>query len=62
MTMENRIRILLLLISINFFISFGPARLAGPFEMKKLINIKQYSDSILHCHVFLMHHFEEKVF
>ena len=30
--------------------------------MKKLIDIKQHSDSIFHCHVFLMHYFEEKVF
>ena len=30
--------------------------------MKKLIDIKQYSDSIFHCHVFLMHYSEEKVF
>ena len=40
----------------------GPASRAGPNEMKKLIDIKQYSDSIFHCHVFLMHYFEEKVF
>ena len=29
--------------------------------MKKLIDIKQYSESILHCPVFLMHYFEGKV-
>ena len=31
--------------------------------MKKLIDIKQHSDSIFHCHVFLflMHYLEEKV-
>ena len=32
-----------------------------PFEMKKLIDVKQYSDSIFHFHVFLMHYFEGKV-
>ena len=30
--------------------------------MKKLIDIKQYSDFIFHCHVFLMHYFGEKIF
>ena len=30
--------------------------------MKKLIDIKQYSDSIFHCHVFLMRYLEEKDF
>ena len=30
--------------------------------MKKLIDIKQYSDSIFHCHVLLMHYFEDKFF
>ena len=53
------------LISINFFsfqkVSFGPASRAGPNEMKKLIDIKQYSDSIFHWHVFLMHYFGEKI-
>ena len=48
--------------SINFSISKGPASRAGPFEMEKLIDVKQYSDSIFHCHVFLMHCFKEKVF
>ena len=43
-------------------VSFGPASRAGPNEMKKLIDIKQYSDYIFRCHVFLMHYFEEKVF
>ena len=38
-------------------VSFGPASRAGPNEMKKLIDIKQYSDSIFHYHVFLMHYF-----
>ena len=33
-----------------------------PFEMKKLIDIKQYSDFIFHFYVFFMHYFEEKVF
>ena len=41
--------------------SKGPASRARPFEMKSLIDIKQYSDYLFHCHVFLMHYFGEKV-
>ena len=47
---------------LTFFISKGPASRAGPFEIKKLIDIKQFTDSIFHCRVFLMHYFEERKF
>ena len=39
----------------------GRGKSRGPAG-RGLIDIKQYSDSIFHCHVLLMHYFEEKVF